>query len=173
VTLPNFIAMGVSGSGKTTFGRALAERLGAPFCEGDDLHPAANRAKMTSGTPLTDTDRWSWLDSIGAWLHAQAERGGFGVASCSALKAIYRDRLRTASPELVCILLSVDRDRLNARLTTRQGHFMPASLLDSQLATLEPPLPREDILVVDGTRPVEELVGSVVELLRKRGHPIR
>src|SRR5258708_3282081 len=134
------VMMGVSGSGKTTVGAALAARLGVGFRDADEFHPAANVAKMSAGTPLTDEDRWPWLDAIGAAL-AEAGREGRGiVVGCSALKRIYRDRLRAAAHRpIVFVHLTGSRETLETRMLTRKGHFMPASLLASQLATLEPP----------------------------------
>ncbi len=131
------VMMGVSGSGKSTVGAMLAKRLGCPFEEGDDLHPLANIAKMSAGIALDDTDRAPWLAAVGHWI---AERGdGWGVVSCSALKRDYRDALRAAGrPTLGFVLLDTDEATLRDRLVHRT-HFMPVSLLDSQLATLERP----------------------------------
>lgn len=148
------VVAGVSGSGKSTVGAALAERLGVPFCDGDDLHPPANIAKMRAGTPLTDGDRWPWLDLVGAWL---ADRDA-GVVACSALRRPYRDRLRRAVPELDVLLLDGDPGLVRARQAARRQHFMPASLLDSQLATLEPLGPDEAGLTIDVARSPEEIV---------------
>ncbi len=128
------VVMGVAGSGKTTVGRGLADALGVPFVDGDDLHPPANIAKMARGAPLDDDDRRPWLEAVGAWL---AERPA-GVVACSALKRSYRDLLRTAAPGAVFLHLSADRDAIVERVADRPGHFMPASLVDSQFADLEP-----------------------------------
>lgn len=144
------IVMGVSGCGKTTFGETLAARLGAPFIEGDRLHPAENVRKMSAGIPLDDNDRWPWLAQVAAALAAE-ERS---VGSCSALKRVYRDRLREgvgSSLRFVC--LALPRTELERRMTSRQGHFMPAGLLDSQLAAFETPVAEEDVLIVDGMAP--------------------
>ncbi|MGP4111409.1 gluconokinase [Streptomyces sp. 4N509B] len=130
--------MGVSGSGKTTVGALLAERLGVAYAEADSFHSPANIAKMTAGTPLTDEDRGPWLDAIGAWARERAERGAGGVVSCSALKRAYRDRLRAAEPGLVFVHLSGDRELIAARMAERADHFMPPALLDSQFAALQP-----------------------------------
>ena len=149
--------MGVSGSGKTTAGEALAAALGVPFEDGDALHPAANVAKMAAGIPLDDADRAPWLDAIGAVLAA-----GPVVVACSALKRAYRDRLRVAAPDLELVYLEVDRATLLDRMTHRT-HFMPPTLLDSQLATLEPPAAEEHALVMDGALPLVELVEALEE----------
>lgn len=131
--------MGVSGSGKTTVGRLVAQRLGAAFLDADDFHPAANVAKMRAGTPLTDEDRAGWLDR----LRAEIERARAGkrtlVLACSALRESYRERLRGADTDVVFAHLEGDRELIAARLAARSGHYMPASLLESQFAALEPP----------------------------------
>jgi gluconokinase len=141
------VVMGVSGSGKTVVGRALAARLGLPYADGDDFHSAANIAKMKSGLPLDDADRAPWLDAVGAWL---AERDG--VVSCSALRRAYRDRLRCFAPQALFVQLNVDPRVLKERVEARQGHFMPSSLLGSQLATFEPLAPDEHGIILDNTR---------------------
>ncbi|GAB2864442.1 gluconokinase [Actinocorallia aurea] len=133
---PLVVVMGVSGSGKTTIGQLLAEALDVPFEEGDGHHPAENVAKMASGLPLTDEDREPWLDILGGWLRLH-EAGG-GVMSCSALKRAYRDRLRSFAPTVRFLHLHGPRELLASRLQDRTAHFMPPSLLDSQLAILEP-----------------------------------
>ena len=140
------LVMGVSGVGKSTIGQALAECLGVPFADADDFHPPANVAKMRTGTPLTDDDRWPWLDAIGAWLDAQAGEGG--VITCSALKRAYRDRLRAGRPAVRLLYLHGDPALVMARQAARQGHFMPASLMASQYATLEPPGPEENAIAL-------------------------
>jgi carbohydrate kinase (thermoresistant glucokinase family) len=152
------VVMGVSGSGKTTVGAALADALGLRFVDGDALHPVANVAKMAAGIPLDDDDRAPWLDAIGAVL-----AGGPVVVACSALKRAYRDRLRAAAPRLELVFLDGDRELLASRMVARPGHFMPASLLDSQLATLEPPTADEQALTVDVSAPVVEIVASLAE----------
>lgn len=128
------VVMGVSGSGKTTVGLMLAERLGLPYYDGDDLHPQSNIDKMAQGIPLTDEDRWPWLQLIGEWL---AERPEGGVIGCSALKRSYRDAIRAASPGVVFVHVHGAKELLRERMAHRPGHFMPASLLDSQFDTLE------------------------------------
>ena len=152
------VVMGVSGSGKTTVGAALADALGMEFVDGDSLHPEANVAKMAAGIPLDDADRAPWLDAIGAVLAA-----GPVVVACSALKRAYRDRLRAAAPALQLVFLDGDRDVLAERMAARPGHFMPASLLDSQLATLERPGPDERALTVDIDEPVAMIVAELTE----------
>ena len=132
------VVMGVSGSGKSTVARALAERLGCELLEGDDLHPPANVAAMAAGRPLTDADRRPWLDAIGSWMDRRAAEGVGAVVTCSALRRSYRDRLRHGRPHVTFCHLTVDPAVLERRMTSRSGHFMPASLLPSQLATLEP-----------------------------------
>ncbi|WP_428847151.1 gluconokinase [Nocardia arthritidis] len=163
--LPNplVVVMGVSGSGKTTVGEELAARLGVEYAEGDDFHPAANVAKMSAGIPLTDADRAPWLDLIAAWLAGHADRGG--VVTCSALKHGYRDRLRTAAPHLFLLELEVPRDELLRRLNSRVGHFMPASLLDSQLAALEPLTADEIGASIDADRPPGDVVVEALAAL--------
>ena len=161
------VMMGVSGSGKTTVGRALAVRLGVPFQEGDDVHPAANIDKMRRGIALDDADRAPWLDAIAAWIAANGAGGG--VASCSALKRRYRDRLRAAgAPSLGFALLQVDTAAAHRRLADRPGHFMPESLIDSQLQTLEPPVAENDVVALDSTRPVTAIVAAIVEWIDGR-----
>ncbi|MEZ3179001.1 gluconokinase [Streptomyces pimonensis] len=157
------VVMGVSGTGKTTIGHLLAARLGVPYAEGDDLHPPANIAKMSAGTPLTDDDRWPWLDAIGDWAHGRAGLGG--VVSCSALKRSYRDRLRAAAPGVVFVHLTGDRALVEGRMSHRQGHFMPAALLDSQFATLQPLEPDEAGVAVDVTGSPEEISGRAAAAL--------
>lgn len=128
------VVMGPSGAGKSTVGRALADLRGALFIDGDDLHPAANVAKMAAGHPLDDADRMPWLERVGDALHAHDDI----VVACSALKRGYRDAIRRREPDAVFVELVVDRDELATRMSTRGEHFMPTTLLDSQLRTLEP-----------------------------------
>ena len=130
------VVMGVSGTGKTTVGVGIAESLGCDFVEGDDLHPPANVAKMASGQPLTDADREPWLRAVAAWIHGCADQGRPGIITCSALRRRYRDVLR--APQVVFVHLVGTQQTIAGQLSQRSGHFMPSSLLDSQLATLEP-----------------------------------
>jgi carbohydrate kinase (thermoresistant glucokinase family) len=152
--------MGVSGSGKSTVGRLAADSLGVPFVDGDDLHPAANVAKMASGVALDDDDRAPWLRAVGRTL-ADAGPGGVVVA-CSALKRSYRDLIRAEAPGTVFAELDGAHDVLAARMQ-RPGHFMPASLLDSQLATLEPLQTDEAGLRLDVAEPPAELAAAIVD----------
>ncbi|MBO9622492.1 MAG: AAA family ATPase [Sphingomonas sp.] len=141
--------MGVSGCGKSTLGALLAEALGCPFLEGDDFHSREAIAKMRSGQPLSDEDRWPWLDRLGQATAQSIAEHGAAVAACSALRLRYRDRLRaTIGRPVQLVLLENSRERLLERLTARPGHFMPVGLLDSQLATLERPQPNEAALTL-------------------------
>src|SRR6185312_8666776 len=133
------VLMGVSGSGKSTIGEKLAARLGWPYEDADRFHPAANIAKMSAGHPLTDEDRWPWLDHIGTWIDETTAKGRPGVVTSSALKRAYRDRLLRGRPQVRLIYLDADRDTVARRLTARAGHFFPPELLDSQFGDLEPP----------------------------------
>ncbi|MDC7123688.1 gluconokinase [Cellulomonas fimi] len=157
--------MGVSGTGKTTIGRLVAEALGTPFVEGDDLHPPANVEKMAAGVPLTDEDRGPWLRLVAGAMteHAQAGRGT--VVACSALRRAYRDVLRSADGRVRFVHLAVDRDELARRMAGRRGHFMPVSLLESQLATLEPLAPDEDGVELPVHRDPAQTAAAVVEAL--------
>ena len=139
------IVMGVAGSGKSTVARVLADELGWPFAEADDFHPVANVAKMSAGIPLTDEDRGPWLEDIRAWIDATP---GSAVITCSALRKSYRDVLRRAHARVRVVYLAGTPEQLSARIGARTDHFMPASMLASQLATLEPPGPDEDAVSV-------------------------
>jgi gluconokinase len=164
------IVMGVSGSGKTTLGKALAARLGWPFLEGDDLHPARNRAKMAAGHPLDDSDRRPWLEAIAAWMAARAAEGGDAVVACSALRRSYRDLLAAAAPDVLFAWLDGPRAVLQARLSARKGHFMPPSLLDSQIDTLEPPGPDETAVRIDLELPLDRQVAAAAAAVQARGN---
>jgi len=152
------VVMGVCGSGKTTVGQALAERLGLPYAEADDFHPAENVAKMTAGQPLDNSDRAPWLAAVGRWL-AEHPRGG--VVTCSALRRTYRDVLRRSAPGAMFVHLAGDADVVAARVAARTDHFMPASLVASQLHLLEPLTSDEGGLTVDLEWPVEQIVAHV------------
>jgi gluconokinase len=158
------IVMGVSSSGKTSVGRAIARRLHAPFLDGDDYHSAANKAKMAGGTPLTDADRWPWLATLGQALHEAAEGKGVAVGACSALKRSYRDKLRVEAGEpILFVFLEGTRDVIAARMAVRMHEYMPLILLDSQFATLEPPTDDENVLAVDVSEPTETVAERVVK----------
>ncbi|MFJ8470213.1 gluconokinase [Streptomyces swartbergensis] len=133
---PLVVVMGVSGSGKTTVGQLLAQGLGVPYAEGDDFHPDVNVEKMRAGHPLDDEDRRLWLDEIARWLAGHVDSGG--VVACSALKRRYRDRLASAAPHVFFLHLDGSAELIAARLTARQGHFMPPELLRTQFADMEP-----------------------------------
>jgi carbohydrate kinase (thermoresistant glucokinase family) len=134
--MPQLVVAGVSGSGKSTVGLALANRLSVPFVDADDLHPRSNVEKMAAGQPLTDEDRWPWLRVVGETIAAASSTGI--VVACSALRRVYRERIAESAPEVRFIVLDGSRALLEERIGARVGHFMPAALLDSQLATLEP-----------------------------------
>jgi gluconokinase len=162
------VVMGVASCGKTSVGEALAAALNVPFIEGDKLHPKANIAKMSAGTPLTDDDRWPWLEAIGLSM-----RGSTGViASCSALKRSYREAIALAAQRPVSfIFLSGSRALLEQRIRERKGHFMPPSLLASQLATLEPPGEDEAAITLDIAASVDELAAAAQDFLREPSPP--
>lgn len=166
--LPPLVVMGVSGCGKTSVGEAIAAHFGIPYIEGDAMHPPANIAKMSAGTPLNDDDRWPWLDALAARLKTEAEGNGGAVATCSALKTAYRDRIEAGSGRETCfIFLNCSRETLMRNLGGRKGHFMPPSLLDSQLATLEPPYNEARAIIIDGNLPFDAVIRSVVEKLEQ------
>lgn len=162
------VVMGVAGCGKSAIGTRLATALGARFIEGDRLHPPENVARMARGEPLTDALRAGWLDAVGQSIRAAGLAGEGAVAACSALKRIYRDRLKRCDPAVVFIHLVLDRDVAWQRVSGRRGHFMPASLVDNQFATLEPLGPDEDGFSVDATRPIEEIVSATLDFLAVR-----
>jgi gluconokinase len=166
------VVMGVSGSGKTTVGAALAQRWRASFVDGDDLHPSANIEKMRRGSPLTDEDRWPWLDLVGAVLRAAAPRGTV-VVSCSALRRAYRDRLRLTTHGAVrFVFLEASRAQIGERMASRTGHFMPAALIDTQFSTLEAPTADEsDVVTVSADTPLEPLVATIVAAFENRTIP--
>jgi gluconokinase len=159
------VVMGVSGSGKTTLGKGIAERLHWRFQEGDELHPRANVEKMSRGEPLTDDDRWPWLDAIVAWLDECARAGENAVLTCSALRRRYRDRLRSGTPGVRFCHVDVPEEVLRDRLEHRRGHYMPASLLPSQLDTLEPLTDDEPGVVVSAEGDPDEVLAEALEAL--------
>lgn len=156
-----WVVMGVSGSGKSSVGAALADALGVRFIEGDEHHSPANIAKMRAGVPLTDEDRAAWLASLAAEISAAAAEGRGLVLSCSALRRRYRDRLRAADPALRFAHIHGERALFAQRMQTRSGHFMPPSLLDSQLAALEPLQADEAGLTLDARHAPAELVAAI------------
>jgi gluconokinase len=158
------VVMGVSGSGKSTVGHALAQRLGLVFADGDAFHPAANVAKMTRGTPLDDADRAPWLAAIAEWLRAHREGGG--VVACSALRRRYRDVLRTGAPDAVFLHLDGPAGEVAARVAGRPEHYMPASLVESQIRTLEALEPDERGVVIAFDEPVDEIVTRFLAAVR-------
>ncbi len=153
--------MGVSGSGKSTVGAAPAQRLRVPFADADDLHPAANIAKMSAGHALDDDDRYPWLEKIGEWL---AEHADGGVMSCSALKHKYRDQMRRHCPQTRFLHLDGTPEVIGRRQASRPGHFMPASLLASQFDTLEPLAPDESGVVINVDQSIDSIVDQYISL---------
>jgi carbohydrate kinase (thermoresistant glucokinase family) len=154
--------MGVSGSGKSLIGDALARALGIDFIEGDEYHSAENVRKMAAGIPLTDDDRAQWLRSLAGRIREAKDAGTGVVITCSALKRSYRDILRAQADDVHFVFLKGDRELIAERLANRHGHFMPSSLLKSQLTTLEEPSPDEHAWVCDITEPPKDLVSSLV-----------
>ncbi len=157
------IVMGVAGSGKTSVGKALAESLGMPFRDADEFHPKANIDKMSAGIPLTDADRWPWLDAIGM---ALAASDGRLIVACSALRRSYRERLIAAAGRpVIFVWLDGSKETIGARMAHRKHHFMPTSLLDSQFATLEPPGPDELVVRVSIEPPLAEVIAAALAAL--------
>jgi len=161
----HIVVMGVAGCGKSTLAQALRDRLGWQLAEGDDFHPASNIAKMSAGIPLTDEDRWPWLDLITTWTADQDEAGHSTVVTCSALRRAYRDRLRTAPGRTLFVHLAGPQELLAERLASRAGHFMPTSLLPSQFATLEPLQADEAGIVLDIAADLPTLVEQTITQL--------
>jgi carbohydrate kinase (thermoresistant glucokinase family) len=159
--------MGVSGSGKTTIGRALAERLGWPFQEGDALHPRASVEKMSKGIPLTDADRWPWLRKVAEWIDGQLARGESGIVTCSLLKRSYRQLVVDDRSSVRLLYLRGAQPVIAQRMAARQGHFMPPSLLQSQFDTLEEPDESEHPLVVEVHGTVAETVEDAMRALQQ------
>jgi gluconokinase len=162
------VMMGVSGSGKTTVAEGLARREGWRLVEGDDFHPPANVAKMHSGVPLDDDDRWPWLQSIAQEIDAMRARGGSAVVAASALKRAYRDILVGDRSDVVLVYLKGTKELIAGRMAARKGHFMPPALLDSQFATLEEPGEDEHPIVVSIAPPPDAIVDEVVRQLKDR-----
>lgn len=162
---PALVVMGVSGCGKTAVGAALAKALGVRFIEGDRLHPPENVDRMARGEPLTDALRAGWLNAVGDAVRAAMLSGEGAVAACSALKRIYRDRLRRSEPSIVFVHLVISREDAFRRVANRRGHYMPASLVDSQFVALEPPGADENAFSVSAERPISEIVAAVGEFL--------
>ncbi len=169
-TLHAIIVMGVSGSGKSSIGEKIAAGLGLPFVEGDALHPAANVEKMSRGIPLSDEDRVPWLDRIGKEMKASLTKGEGIIVSCSALKRSYRDRLRAAAGgNLYFVYLEGSKELLTERMGHRQGHFMPTSLLESQLQTLEVPTGEPGVVTVDIDDTIEDIAAKALKALAALG----
>jgi len=157
--------MGVSGSGKSTVAAGLVDRLGWEFAEGDEFHPPANVEKMRSGTPLDDEDRWPWLRTLAAWIGEREQAGTPVVVTCSALKRVYRDILRDGHPSVWFAHVTADAELLRERLTNRTGHFMPSSLLDSQLALLQPLQDDEPGASISGAGAAQDVVTKLLAAL--------
>jgi gluconokinase len=159
------VVMGVSGSGKTTIASRLAARLHWRFAEGDSFHPPANVARMRDGIPLTDEDRWPWLDAIAAWIDAERAAGERSVVTCSALKRAYRERLARGHGDVRFVYLKGQQALIARRMADRKGHYMPVALLQSQFDALEEPGPGENPLIVPIEAPPEEVVDGIVAAL--------
>jgi gluconokinase len=159
------VVMGVSGSGKTTVGEGIAKAMAWDYAEGDTFHSDANVAKMASGTPLTDEDRWPWLRAIGEWLSGHEASTHSAVVTCSALRRVYRDLLRDGRPDLRFCHVQADAELIKERLDHRSGHYMPPSLLPSQLATLEPLRDDEPGVVVSVAGTPEEIIHRALHAL--------
>jgi gluconokinase len=160
------VVMGVSGSGKSTVAAGLVDRLGWDFAEGDDFHPRANVEKMRNGEPLDDDDRWPWLRTLAAWIGEHEEAGKSVVVTCSALKRSYRDLLRDGHPSVWFAHVTADGDLIRERVERRTGHYMPPSLLDSQLATLQPLQDDEPGASISGAGRPDEVVDALLNALR-------
>ena len=160
------ILMGVSGSGKTTVGKALAERLSLPFYEGDDFHPERNIQKMSDGKPLNDGDRKEWLDALEALIRSRLSEGKGGILACSALKRAYRDQLRVDPEQVKFIYLKGDYDLIFARMQAREDHYMSADMLTSQFDDLEPP---KDAFTVEVDKPADQIVKEIEDLFSWMG----
>ena len=165
MTTTTVVVMGVSGTGKTTVAEHLVEQLGWPFAEGDTFHPAANVAKMRDGIPLVDDDRWPWLQALADWIGAREAASENAVVTCSALKRSYRDLLRAGHPSVWFAHVDTSPAVLRERVTRRTGHYMPPSLLDSQLATLERLEPDEPGLTITGEGEADDVAAQVLAAL--------
>lgn len=161
------VVMGVSGSGKTSIAEGLRDKLDWSFQEGDQLHSKENVAKMAAGTPLTDEDRGPWLDTCANWIRERCKAGEGGLLTCSALKRVYRERLARDNPHVWFLYLKVPESVLRARLAARKGHYMPSSLLPSQLAILEEPASDEPALIVPVEQTVDQTVADAIAALHK------
>jgi gluconokinase len=170
--LPPLVVMGVSGSGKSTIGSRLGARLGIPFADGDDYHAPANKMKMAKGIPLDDEDRWPWLGEIGRALASSTSDHGSTVIACSALKRRYRDYLRTFAPDVVFVYLSGQAATLSARIGGRVHEYMPSTLLESQLATLEEPEADEPFIAVDINGHPESIVDQILVQLEEKARQL-
>lgn len=159
------VVMGVAGCGKTSVAELLSERLGWSFLEGDSLHPQANVEKMSAGQPLTDQDRWPWLERIADWIDERLDAGESGIVTCSALKRSYRDLLARRGSGVCFVFLTGERETLEKRMEARTGHFMPPSMLDSQLATLEEPQADEQSVRVAIEQSPSDIVDEVIAQL--------
>ena len=162
------VVMGVSGVGKTVIARAVADRLGWTFQEGDAMHPQANIRKMSAGEPLTDADRQPWLETVAAWIDRQLAANACGVMTCSALKRAYRERIVGGRSGVRLVYLEASEPVIAARLAARSGHFMPPGLLASQLETLEEPTAEEYPIIIDASLPVNAIVDDVLAHLELR-----
>lgn len=162
------VVMGVTGCGKSVVGEGLAKALGLQFIEGDRLHPPENVERMRRGEPLTDALREGWLDAVGAAVRAANDKGEGAVAGCSALKRIYRDRLRRNNAGVVFVHLVISADEARRRVAARRGHFMPASLVDSQFEALEPPGADERAISLDAERPIAEIIEAACTFFMTR-----
>lgn len=161
----HLVLMGVAGSGKTTILHALADRLGWSVAEGDAFHPEANVAKMHAGHPLTDEDRWPWLERIVTWTEVEDAAGRDTLVTCSALRRVYRDKLREAEGRTICVHLTGAEQLIAGRMAARAGHFMPTSLLPSQIATLEPLESDEDGILVNVNQTTDAIADEIIERL--------
>lgn len=165
--VPALVVMGVSGCGKSELGRSVAAQLGLRFIEADAYHPAANVDKMRRGIPLGDEDRAGWLGTLAVELAAARAHGESAVLACSALKAKYRQQLRAAAPELRFAFLGLSREAAVQRVASRPGHYMPASLVDSQFADLEPPTGERGVLTLDAVQPLDTLLRQTLDWLAR------